>query len=217
MKMKRNKILLLPFALLLIVIVLISIIIFTGGRDVEYDNDKSITSLITKKYSESDIEQIRVGIEQDSLNYTKLKSHYKIQCLRKTYQGYYAVFIQNDGKRVFIFMDADMKLYNMLVFSSIKEKKEYDFLELGKTTESEVLRFDTTAVSLPVSSINCTVHIVQEGVFVISYDRLEVNTGTLLNDPVVKSFVFFENDDFPLNDNEMINLNVPYILEADKK
>ena len=41
--------------------------------------------------------------------------------------------------------------------------------------------------------------------------------GTLLYDPVVKSFVFFKNDDFPINDNEMINLNVPYILENDKK
>lgn len=217
MNMKKNKILLFSFTLLLIIIALISIIIFTGGRDVKYDNNKSITSLITKKYSDSDIEKIRKGIEQDNWDYTKLKLHYKVQCLRKTYQGYYAVFLQNDGKRVFVFMDEDMKLYDMFVISSIKEKKEYDFLEPGKTTESEILRCDKNTVLLPVSSITCTAHIIQEGLLVITYDRLDSNTGALLSDPVVKSFMFFENDNFPLNDDEMINFNVPYILEKDKK
>lgn len=217
MIMKKNKILLLLFALLLIVLALISIIIFMGGGDVKYDNDKSIASLITKKYFNSDIEKMREDINNDNLNYAKLKSHYDVQCLRKTYQGYYAVFLQNDGKRVFVFMDEKMELHNMLVIENIKEKEEYNFLKLGRTTESEVLEHDNNTIRLPVSSVTCTAHIVQEGLLVITYDRLDTNTGTLLNDPVVKSFVFFENDDFPLNDNEMINLNVPYILEKDKK
>ncbi len=217
MTMKKNKIMLLSFTLVLIITALISIIIFTGNKNVTYDNDKSITGLITKKYSDSDIEKIRKGIEQDNWNYTNLKSHYKIQCLRKTYQGYYAVFLQNDGKRVFVFMDEDMKLYNMLVIDSIKEKKEFDFLEPGKTTESEVLKFDKNTVLLPVSSITSTAHITKEGLLVITYDRLDSNSETLLSDPVVKSFTFYENDNFPLNDDEMININVPYILEKDKK
>lgn len=214
--MKKNKILLF-FALLLIVLALIFIIIFTGGGDVKYDNDKSIASLITKKYSDSDIEKMREDIECDNLNYAKLKSHYNVQCLRKTYQGFYAVFLQNDGKRVFVFMDETMKLNNMLVIENIKEKEEYNFLKLGRSTESEVLEHDKNTVMLPVSSVTCTAHIVKEGLLVITYDRLDTNTGTLLNDPVVKSCVFFKNDDFPLNDNDMINLNVPYILEKDKK
>ena len=215
--MKKNKILLLSFTLLLIVLTLIFIIIFTGGGDVKYDNDKSIDSLITKKYSASDIEKMREDIEHDNLNYAKLKSRYNVQCLRKTYQGFYAIFLQNDGKRIFVFMDEKMKLYNMLVIENIKAKEEYNFLKSGKTTESEVLKHDENTVLLPVSSVTCTAHIVQEGILVITYDRLDINTGTLLNDPVVKSFVFFKNDDFPLSDNEMINLNVPYILEKDKK
>ena len=101
--MKKNKILLLSFTLLLIVLTLIFIIIFTGGGDVKYDNDKSIDSLITKKYSASDIEKMREDIEHDNLNYAKLKSRYNVQCLRKTYQGFYAIFLQNDGKRIFVF------------------------------------------------------------------------------------------------------------------
>lgn len=216
MTMKKN-ILLLLFALLLIVLALIFIIIFTGGEDVKYDNDKSISSLITIKYSDYDMEKLREDIGHDNLNFVKLKSHYNVQCLRKTYQGFYAVFLQNDGKRVFVFMDEKMKLYNMLVIENIKGKEEYNFLKSGKTTESEVLEHDKNTVLLPISSVTCTAHIVKEGLLVVTYDRLDTNTGTLLNDPVVKSFEFFKNDDFPLNDNEMINLNVPYILEKDKK
>ncbi len=177
--MKKNKILLLSFTLLLIVLTLIFIIIFTGGGDVKYDNDKSIDSLITKKYSASDIEKMREDIEHDNLNYAKLKSRYNVQCLRKTYQGFYAIFLQNDGKRVFVFMDEKMKLYNMLVIENIKAKEEYNFLKSGKTTESEVLKHDENTVLLPVSSVTCTAHIVQEGILVITYDRLDINTGTL--------------------------------------
>lgn len=208
---------LLLFALLLIVLALIFIIIFTRSETVKYDNDNSISSLITEKYSDYDMEKLREDIGHDNLNYAKLKSHYNVQCLRKTYQGFYAVFLQNDGKRVFVFMDEKMKLNNMLVIENIKGKEEYNFLKAGKTTEREVLEHDKNTVSLPISAVACTAHIVQEGLLVITYDRLDTNAGTLLNDPVVKSIEFFENDDFPLNDNEMINLNVPYILEKDKK
>ena len=44
----------------------------------KYDNDKSIISLITKKYSDSEIEKIKDDIEHDNLNYAELKSHYNI-------------------------------------------------------------------------------------------------------------------------------------------
>lgn len=214
--MKKNKILLLVFALLLIIIALITIIIVAGGRDVQYNNNKSIASLITKKYSDSDTENIRRGVEHYNWNYTKLNSQYEVQCLRKTYQGYYAVFLQNDGKRVFVFMDEEMKLNDMLVIDRVQEKKEYDFLEPGKTTESEIERFDDNTLYLPISSVDCTVHIIQEGLLVITYDRLD-STGTLLSDPVVKSTVFYENDSLQVNDNNLIKMTIPFILEKDKK
>lgn len=216
--MKNYRKFLLIFALLSIVIaVLISIRIIIGDGDVKYDNNKSIASLVTKKYSDADIEKMREGIEHGDLNYENLKSYYNIQCLRKTHQGYYAVFLQNDGKRVFVFMDEKMKLYKMLVIEDIKGKEEYNFLESGKTTESEILKHDSNTVLLPISSVVCTAHIVQEGIWVITYDRFDTSTETLLDDPIVRSFVFFENTDFPLSDNPIINLNVPYILEIDKK
>lgn len=213
-----NKKVLFPISVLAIIVLtaLISIMISTGGGEVKYNNDKSITSLITKKYSNFDIEKMREDMEHDNLDYSRLKSNYNIQCLRKTYQGYYAVFLQNDGKRVFVFMDEKMRLYDIFVIENIKEKEEYDFIESGKTTESEMLNFDENTVLLPISSIASTAHIVQEGLLVITYDRFDTKTETLLDDPIVKSMVFFNNNDLPLKDDAMINLNVPYILEIDK-
>lgn len=215
--MKKYKKLLLLVALIVIVIVVLIAIIFTGGENVKYDNDRSIDSIVTEIYSTSDIEKMRKDFEHNSLNYSGLKSNYNVQCLRKTYQGYYAVFLQNDGKHVFAFMDKEMKLYKILIIEDIKEREDYNFLEPGKTTESEILEYDENTVLLPVSSITSTAHIVQEGLIIITYDRFDTNTETLLDDPVVKSTIFLNNDDLPLENDEMINLNVPYILPIDKK
>ncbi len=214
--MKKYNLLLSLVLLAVVIITAITIMFFMGGIEVKYDNDKSIDSLITEKYSESDIDKMRDDIEQDNLNYARFKSHFNVQCLRKTYQGYYAVFLQNDGKRIFVFMNEKMELNNIFVFDNIKKKRDYDFLDIGKTTETDVLKYDKSTVLLPVSSITCTAHIIQEGILIIIYDRFDANTGTLLTDPVVKSVSFYENSDFPLSGNEMINLNVPYILGKDK-
>ena len=139
-----------------------------------------------------------------------------VQCLRKTYQGYYAVLLQDDGKYAFVFMNKNGKLYEMLLIDEIKGKKEYSFIEQGKTTENEILSFDKNAILLPVSSSVSTVHIVHEGLLVITYTRFNEKTQRILDDPLVKSVVFYEDEDFPLKDNEMINKNVPYILAIDK-
>lgn len=216
MHMKNIKKIVITIILIVIVITALLIIAFAGDREVNYDNNKSIDVLITEKYSISEIENMLNDIECGNLDYSGFKSRYNIECLRKTYQGYYAVFMQNDGKRVFVFMDKNMNLYKTLIIENVKEKADYNFLEYGKTTESEILEYDSNSVLLPVSSVTSTAHIIQEGLLVITYDRIDANTGMLLSDPIVKSTLFFSNDELPLKDDEMINSNVPYILEIDK-
>lgn len=211
--MKKFKFILSLILILLIIVVLIL------RRDVKmkYNNEKNIASLVTERYSKADILKMREDIEHGYLDYSALKSNYNIQCLRKTYQGYYIVFLMDDGERVFVFMNEKMKLCKVLVIENIKEKKEYNFIKPGETTEREILEYDKSTILLPVSSITSTAHIVQEGLLVITYDRINAETGVLLDNPIVKSVVFFSNDEFPLKDDTMINLNVPYILEIDKK
>ncbi len=218
MMIKKLKIAILSISLFAIaVLVLMLTISLAGDKEVKYNNDNSISDLVTKTYSNYDIEKISESIENNNIDYATLKSNYNIQCLRKTHQGYYAVFLQDDGKRVFVFMNEEMNPYDILTIERIKEKKDYNFIVSGKTTKSEILKYDENTVLLPVSAVTSTAHIVQEGLLIINYERFNKETTTLLNDPVVKSVTFFSNDDLTSQDNPMISSNVPYILEIDRK
>ena len=109
-----------------------------------------------------------------------------------------------------------MKLYEVLLIGNMKEKKEFSFIEPGKTTEDEIVSMDENAILLPVSSVTSTAHIVREGLLMITYNRLDEEKQMFLDDPLVKAVVFYANESFPLEDNEMINKNVPYILPIDR-
>lgn len=211
--MKRvNIIILLVFACT----VLIFVKVFIGDVDVKYNNTEYFENLVDIKYSGHEIEEIKKKIEGDDCNYTKFKSLFDIQCLRKTYQGYYAVLLQDDGRRVFVFMDEEMKLYEVLLIGNMKAKKEFSFIESGKTTEEEIVSMDENAILLPASSVTSTAHVVREGLLVVTYSRLDEEKQMFLDDPLVNTVIFYANESFPLEDNEMINKNVPYILPIDR-
>lgn len=215
--MKRNiKSLLLSALLIFLVAVLAVIIPFSIGEKMKYNNDKTIDILVTERYSASEIQKMKSSIENNKLTYSQLRSDYNIQCLRKTYQGYYAVFLQDDGSRVFVFINKNKEPYKILVIDEIKNKSQYDFIEVGKTTKNEILNYDENTLFMPVSSVITTAHITKEGVLLVTYDNFDEVSGMILDDAVVKSITFYNNSDFPLK-NSLIDSNVPYILEIDKK
>ena len=215
--MKRNiKSLLLSALLIFLVAVLAVIIPFSIGEKMKYNNDKTIDILVTERYSASEIQKMKSSIENNKLTYSQLRSDYNIQCLRKTYQGYYAVFLQDDGSRVFVFINENKEPYKILVIDEIKNKSQYDFIEVGKTTKNEILNYDENTLFMPVSSVITTAHITKEGVLLVTYDNFDEVSGMILDDAVVKSITFYNNSDFPLK-NSLIDSNIPYILEVDKK
>ena len=210
--MKRKNIILLLFAC----VILIFVRIFVRGMDVKYNNTEHFENLANIKYSIREIEEIKEAMEYNDWNYTKFKSLFDIQCLRKTYQGYYVILLQDDGRRAFVFMDEEMKLNEVLLIGNMKEKEEFSFIEPGRTTEDEIVSMDENAILLPVSSVTSTAHVVREGLLVITYNRLDEEKQMFLDDPLVNAVVFYANESFPLEDNEMINKNVPYILPIDR-
>lgn len=215
--MKRNiKSLLLSALLIFLVAILAVIIPFSIGEKMKYNNDKTIDILVTERYSASEIQKMKSSIENNKLTYSQLRSDYNIQCLRKTYQGYYAVFLQDDGSRVFVFINKNKEPYKILVIDEIKNKSQYDFIEVGKTTKNEILNYDENTLFMPVSSVITTAHITKEGVLLVTYDNFDEVSGMILDDAVVKSITFYNNSDFPLK-NSLIDSNIPYILEIDKK
>lgn len=215
--MKRNiKSLLLSALLIFLVAILAVIIPFSIGEKMKYNNDKTIDTLVTETYSASEIQKMKSSIENNKLTYSQLRSDYNIQCLRKTYQGYYAAFLQDDGSHVFVFINKNKEPYKILVIDEIKNKSQYDFIEVGKTTKNEILNYDENTLFMPVSSVITTAHITKEGVLLVTYDNFDEVSGMILDDAVVKSITFYNNSDFPLK-NSLIDSNVPYILEVDKK
>ena len=211
--MRRKKIIILLFFACAVLIFVRS---FIGGMGVKYNNTERFENLVNIKYSSRKIKEIREAIERNDWNYMKFKSLFDIQCLRKTYQGYYVVLLQDDGRRAFVFMDEEMKLNEVLLIGNMKEKEEFSFIEPGRTTEDEIVSMDENAILLPVSSVTSTAHVVREGLLVITYNRLDEEKQMFLDDPLVNAVVFYANESFPLEDNEMINKNVPYILPIDR-
>lgn len=193
-----------------------AVAVYSSCEKIKYNNDKTIDILVTETYSASKIQKMKSSIENNKLTYSQLRSDYNIQCLRKTYQGYYAVFLQDDGSRVFVFINENKEPYKILVIDEIKNKSQYDFIEVGKTTKNEILNYDENTLFMPVSSVITTAYITKEGVLLVTYDNFDEVSGMILDDAVVKSITFYNNSDFPLK-NSLIDSNIPYILEVDKK
>lgn len=203
------------FVLLLIILVLFITIYFilNGRNDMNYNNLIQASDVITCKYSSNDILNLKKDITNNNINFDDLKSEFKIQCLRKTCQGYYIVFLEENNNLVFVFLDNDLIPIKLFVFDTFKTNIDFDFVEAGKTKMSEILTFDSNSITFPISSITMTAHLTKEGIVLIKYDRL--HEGNLLNDPIVNSIQYITNDN--IGDDELIKKNVPFILEIDKQ
>ena len=79
--MKRKKIIILLFFACAVLILVRS---FIGGMGVKYNNTERFENLVNIKYSSRKIEEIKEAIEHTDWNYTRFKSLFDIQCLRKT-------------------------------------------------------------------------------------------------------------------------------------
>lgn len=211
--MKRKTLLLIFIPL---TAAILSVITFGSGvfKNIEHKNGKIPVSVTAEKTDSSDFNTINEAVIRGDLYCEKLKSMYDVQMVRKTFQGYYAVIPQNDGKRIFVFMDDNLKARKVIAFDEFKSKKYFDFLKPGKTVESEVLSRDKSTIPMPISAYDCTVHIVKEGALFIKYKRIDMETGEFLNEHPVESVEFFDNKD--LKAGEGLCRIIPYILEEDK-
>lgn len=209
-----KKVIQLMFLVIVILLTVISIIIFVGVNDMKYNNTVDKTHVITKIYSTSKIKKLKEEVESGSISYEEFKLDFKVECLRKTYQGYYIVLLQSDGRNVFVFMDNMSQLNDVIVFDSFNSKEDFNVFITNQTAKGEVISFDPNAIYLPISSKDITAHIVKEGIVIVNYVRMV--DGVLLKDPLVDTIEFIENKDIPALNNDLVSLNVPYILDVDK-
>lgn len=186
------------------------------NKTIEYNNITPKEFIITENYSETKINRLISKVENHQITLEELVFEFNIECLRKTKQGYYAVLLQNDGSSVFVFMDDDQMIQEILVFSEFLSNEDFSQLlsEKKPVTISEVMMLDKNTISAPLGMIFLTVHIVKEGVIMITYST--ASNGTELLEPVVQKIEYYNNEQLETECDNYILKNIPLILPIDK-
>ena len=80
------------------------IVLFVNKFYVPYNNKLEKEMLITREYTNSQIIEMIDRINMHIYKSKRFENEYKIECLRKIQQGYYAVFKKTDGQYVYVFL-----------------------------------------------------------------------------------------------------------------
>lgn len=187
--------------------------LLVGCDNIKHNNTKSKNELISESYSISQITNLKEKISSSSLSFTRFKKEYSTQCTRKTHQGYYVILKQEDGQNAFVFINKDLELYDLLIIDDFKTKEEFENQVAKFSTKSEIIQYDTNTIFSSFSSVETTIHIIQEGVIIIKYSRLSENG--LLSDPIIANIDFIDNQSL-MEKSGIFWDTIPYILEFDK-
>ena len=148
------------------------IVLFVNKFYVPYNNKLEKEMLITREYTNSQIIEMIDRINMHIYKSKRFENEYKIECLRKIQQGYYAVFKKTDGQYVYVFLYKNlMPIENaVIIVDRFKSKKEFSDFISEKRTKQEMIEFDSTTI-FPFSGRNTSAHYTVEGVFLVDYCR----------------------------------------------
>jgi len=201
---------------LLIVAVAMCLLLFTGcsgekiseDGKIKYNNRADMYSLITERYTYDDMKVLADAVKKGDISFETFMEQYNPQCIRKTQQGYYTVLLEEEGKKVFIFANEDLELYDALIVDRFMTKNELlQQVKKGKTTERELRsKIDPAGIPQPISSFRVTAHIVKEGVVYIGCSNFS---------ELVATVVYYSNREWA-ND-PRLNYYTPFILAKDKR
>ncbi len=197
-----------------VIITVMCILILIGCNDMNFNQTTNKNELLTEKYTITQIEELKSKAEDGNMTFSKFKRDFNVQCMRKTHQGYYVVLLLEDGGNAFAFFNEKNILNRVMVFDSFKSKTEFQNQVVEQMPESEVLNLDSNTLVTPISALDITVHIVKEGIFIVKYSRLR--DGELIEDPVVTSIQFIENETILTTEDPFIRDEIPFIFEFDK-
>ena len=182
----------------------------------DYDNLVKKEDAITRQYPREMVDELTHKIEEEEkkVGYGKLRSMFRLECVRKTEQGYYAVLQLTDGSNAFIFMDDQLIVSNVAIYDRFRTKEEFEkFLsEKQDATWADVRSFDPNEYGMPFSVVDEAAHIVQEGAIMIIYQRKDGHP--------VDQIQFYSNSEIaagkPREITYFIKYGVPYVLEIDR-
>ena len=196
------------------IIIIMCMITLIGCNNMKFNQTTNKKDLLTEKYSIILIEELKSTAEAGDMIFSNFKRTFKVQCMRKTHQGYYVVLLLEDGGNAFAFFNEKNLLIHVMVSNSFKSKIEFQNQVVEQMPKSEVLNFDSNSIIAPVSALEITAHIVQEGIFIVKYSRFR--DGKIIEDPIVTSIQFVENESILTNEDPFIRDEIPFIFEFDK-
>ena len=190
---------------------LISLLGICGCNSFVYDNEKMYYDLIHYTYSEEDFEALQYDMGVGDIeNYDDLCSKVHVECVRKTFQGYYAVFMLDNGKRAFVFMNEQREVGDVFITNGFKQRKDYDFIEIGKTTRSEISEEEGFGYFRDHLTRRVG-YMLQDGLMFVTYD------GYFTGEPYVIAVEFYnELEWLKLYRNIIYQEAIPYILLIDR-
>ena len=196
-------------------LIVMYMIILIGCSNMKFNQTVDKSDLLTETYSIEQIEELENSAQTGSITFSDLKRKLNVQCIRKTHQGYYVVLLLKEGGNAFVFFNEKNVLVRVMAFERFESKKEFQSQVVEQMPESEVLKFDSNAIMAPISALEMTVHIVQEGIFIVKYSRLM--DGELLEDPIVTSIQFIDNESIPKSEDPFVRDEIPFVWGFDKK
>ena len=184
----------------------------------EFDQTTDKDSLLTKTYPVDIIYEYAWDENVSEKIYSKFEKEFDVECVRKTYQGYYVVLLLDNGENAFMFFREDNSYCNAFIAGEFYTKEEFQDSVTEKTPLSEVRDFDPNYYYSSYSSTTAmSIHIVQEGICIVKYKEDENNKNNEMFNPLVTSVGFISNEQIPTTTDSYIRDKIPYILEMDKK
>lgn len=177
---------------------------------IPYNNTEPKEQLISKKYSDSEIEEMIKKIDEGRYGKYGFIKEYDVECLRKSLLGYYAIFQKEDGKFVYVFLDEDfVPAANVsMIIDEFKTKEEFlNFLSTERSA-SDMVEFDSSTF-FPFYGRRSSLHIVVEGYIAVDY---YINNGTWYTGEV-PSTEYYDNNEVLQSE----GWSLPYILKIDRE
>ena len=196
------------------IIIVMCMVTLIGCNNMKFNQTTNKNDLLTEKYPIIQIEELKSKTEAGNITFSDFKRDFDVQCMRKTHQGYYVVILLEDGGNAFAFFNEKNSLIRVMVFDNFKSKIEFQNHVVEQMPKSVVLNWDTNTLITPVSALEITAHIVQEGIFIVKYSRFR--DGEIIEDPIVTSIQFIENESISTNEDLFIRDEIPFIFEFDK-
>lgn len=180
-------------------------------KSISYNNETSYKELITEKYSEEEVKRF-IEVYWSGMGVYQSKRFFKVECIRDFGYTSYLMLLLEDGRKVFLFFDKEKSyFYKAIIIGEFKDKEDFSFVKIGKTTMKDMLEYDPSCFGSPFSSIQITGHFVKDGVWIIVYNNDENFT--------VQSMSYYPDEQVLRSDRGDIDFYLsimPCILPMDK-